>query len=132
LSFSAARSARRRDSAAYWRKRVASFSMTVGCPKFHVANRRTPAPVPAQIYFGAGTISRIRRFTAHSLLGRNGRAALMRKAEDYRRYAAECLRLAQELQTGPKGAALLLEMAERWRRLAERAERRELVSERRN
>jgi hypothetical protein len=46
----------------------------------------------------------------------------MAKPEDYRRYAAECLRLAQEFR-GQSEAALLLEMAERWRRLAEEAER---------
>jgi hypothetical protein len=45
----------------------------------------------------------------------------MAKPEDYRRYAAECLRLAQELR-GRAEAAALLEMAERWRRLAKEAE----------
>jgi hypothetical protein len=41
----------------------------------------------------------------------------MAKPEDYRRYAAECLRLAQEFR-GRAEAATLLDMAERWRRLA--------------
>jgi hypothetical protein len=45
------------------------------------------------------------------------------KPEDYRRYAAECLRIAQEFR-GQAEAALLLEMAERWRGMAEEAERR--------
>jgi hypothetical protein len=40
----------------------------------------------------------------------------MAKPEDYRRYAAECLRLAQEFR-GRAEAATLLDMAERWRRL---------------
>ena len=45
----------------------------------------------------------------------------MAKPEDYRRYAAECLRLAQQFRNQAE-AALLLKMAERWRELAERAE----------
>ena len=45
----------------------------------------------------------------------------MAKPEDYRRYAAECLRLAQRFRNQAE-AALLLEMAERWRDLAQRAE----------
>jgi hypothetical protein len=45
----------------------------------------------------------------------------MTKAEDYRRYAAECLRLAQQPSRNQAEVALLLEMAERWRQLAEQA-----------
>jgi hypothetical protein len=45
----------------------------------------------------------------------------MTKAEDYRRYAAECLRLAQQPSRGQAEVALLLEMAERCRQLAEQA-----------
>ena len=52
----------------------------------------------------------------------------MEKPEDYRRYAAECLRLAQEFR-GRAEAATLLDMAERWRRLAKEAEGRGAVSE---
>jgi hypothetical protein len=48
----------------------------------------------------------------------------MAKPEDYRRYAAECLRLAQVCRDRGKAAALLLEMAERWRRLALEVENR--------
>jgi hypothetical protein len=48
----------------------------------------------------------------------------MAKPEDYRRYAAECLRLAQEYRGRGEAAPLLLEMAERWRRLANDAENR--------
>ena len=51
----------------------------------------------------------------------------MGKPEDYRRYAAECLRLAQGLR-GRAEAAMILEMAERWRRLAKEAESRGGVS----
>jgi hypothetical protein len=52
----------------------------------------------------------------------------MGKPEDYRRYAAECLRLAQGFR-GRAEAATLLDMAERWRRLAKEAEGRGAVSE---
>jgi hypothetical protein len=55
--------------------------------------------------------------------------ALMEKPEDYRRYAAECLQLARAYQNQSKAAVLLLEMAERWRDLAQRAEGREAISE---
>ncbi len=47
----------------------------------------------------------------------------MGKAEDYRRYAAECLRLAQQ-SVSQAEKALLLQMAETWRRLAEQADTR--------
>jgi hypothetical protein len=43
------------------------------------------------------------------------------RAEQYRRYAAECVRVAQET-TNAGDKAMLLQMAETWRRLAERAE----------
>jgi hypothetical protein len=46
----------------------------------------------------------------------------MPRAEDYRRHAAECVRLAQ-LTTKPEDKSLLLRMAEKWRELAERADR---------
>jgi hypothetical protein len=45
----------------------------------------------------------------------------MGKAERYRRYAAECIRLAQTAQD-PSVKDTLLGMAEAWRRLAARAE----------
>jgi hypothetical protein len=44
----------------------------------------------------------------------------MGKAEQYRRYAAECIRLAKHADPAEKET--LLGMAEAWRRLAERAE----------
>jgi hypothetical protein len=44
-------------------------------------------------------------------------------AERYRNYAAECIRLAHH-STNPTDRALLVEMAENWRRRAERAEAR--------
>jgi hypothetical protein len=53
-----------------------------------------------------------------------GASGVMAQAEDYRRYAAECLRLAQQFRGQAQAAALLLEMAERWRGLADQAERR--------
>jgi hypothetical protein len=48
----------------------------------------------------------------------------MARAEQYRRYAAECVRVAQ-LSTNPTDKALLLEMARKWHELAERLERRQ-------
>jgi hypothetical protein len=50
--------------------------------------------------------------------------AVMSRAEEYRRYAAECIRVAQ-VAADPKDKALLLEMAEKWRELAKRADHRE-------
>jgi hypothetical protein len=46
----------------------------------------------------------------------------MTRAEQYRRYAAECIRVAQET-VNPDDKALVLEMAQKWRELAEKAER---------
>ncbi len=46
----------------------------------------------------------------------------MGKAEDYRHYAAECIRLAQQCRE-PTEKDALLGMAAAWRRLAEHAER---------
>jgi hypothetical protein len=45
----------------------------------------------------------------------------MGKAEQYRHYAAECIRLAQRTQFPPE-KDMLLRMAETWRRLADRVE----------
>ena len=53
----------------------------------------------------------------------------MGKAEDYRRYAAECLRLAQQ-SVSQAEKALLLQMAETWRRLAEQADTRKGIGNR--
>lgn len=47
---------------------------------------------------------------------------VMGKAEEYRRYAAECIRLAQQT-SDPSEKNALLSMAASWRRLAEHAER---------
>jgi len=46
----------------------------------------------------------------------------MARAEEYRRYAAECIRVAQQA-SNTDDKTLLLEMAQRWRELAERVER---------
>ena len=45
-------------------------------------------------------------------------------AEEYRRYAAELIRIAQQTQNS-NDKATLLEMAQRWRELAEKLEREE-------
>jgi len=47
----------------------------------------------------------------------------MASADEYRRHASECVRLAQKTQS-PGEKALLLRMAESWLRLAEQAEKR--------
>jgi hypothetical protein len=44
----------------------------------------------------------------------------MSLADRYRQFAAECVRVAQQ-SSNPDEKASLLEMAEAWRRLAERA-----------
>ena len=46
----------------------------------------------------------------------------MGKAEQYRHYAAECIRLARQSQHHPE-KDMLLSMAAAWRRLAEHVER---------
>jgi hypothetical protein len=48
----------------------------------------------------------------------------MASADEYRRHASECVRLAQNAQN-PSDKALLLRMAESWLRLARQAESRE-------
>jgi hypothetical protein len=48
----------------------------------------------------------------------------MASADEYRRHARACVRLAQDAQS-PSDKALLLRMAESWLRLAEQAEKRE-------
>ena len=45
----------------------------------------------------------------------------MARAEDYRRYAAECVRIARETHN-PQEKATLIKMAEKWRQLAEKAQ----------
>jgi hypothetical protein len=46
-----------------------------------------------------------------------------RRVEAYRRYAAECVRLAQII-SNPTEKSVLLQMAETWRRLASETESR--------
>jgi hypothetical protein len=52
------------------------------------------------------------------------RGKLMSAAERYRRYAADCLRLAHAARA-QADKAMLVEMADRWLRLAEQVERAE-------
>jgi hypothetical protein len=47
----------------------------------------------------------------------------MGRVQDYRRYAAECLRLARTISS-PAEKTMLLQMAETWRRLASQIESR--------
>jgi hypothetical protein len=46
----------------------------------------------------------------------------MARADEFRRYAAECVRVAQKTNN-PNDKAMMLEMAQKWRELAERSER---------
>jgi len=46
----------------------------------------------------------------------------MARADEYRQYATECLRVAQHTNN-PSDKAMMLEMAQKWRELAERSER---------
>jgi hypothetical protein len=46
----------------------------------------------------------------------------MARADEYRRYATECIRVAQ-VTAIPEHKAMLLQMAQKWRELAEKAER---------
>jgi hypothetical protein len=48
----------------------------------------------------------------------------MRLADRYRDYAAECVRVAKEAKN-PRDKAMLLQMAESWKRLGERAARKD-------
>jgi Tfp pilus assembly protein PilX len=52
------------------------------------------------------------------------RSEAMASTDDYKRLAAECLRIARESQN-PNDRAMLLRMAEAWIRLAERASARQ-------
>jgi hypothetical protein len=52
----------------------------------------------------------------------------MNWAERYRGFAANCVRLAQQ-STNPADKALLVEMAENWIRMAERADARTGIDE---
>jgi hypothetical protein len=46
---------------------------------------------------------------------------MMSRAHEYRRYAADCVRVAR-LINNPADKAMLLDMAQKWRSLAEREE----------
>jgi hypothetical protein len=74
--------------------------------------------VPLQIHALRGTKPDI----AHFVFVNCGNGGAMGKAEQYRHYAAECIRLAQQSQYPPE-KDMLLSMASAWRRLAEHAEK---------
>ena len=93
-----------------------------------------------QVVFQIGNTDAEFRFTLNDLpgtkgsLGRSARNKLVGKwrigkAEDYRRYAAECLRLAQQ-SVSQAEKALLPQMAETSRRLAEQADARKGIGNR--
>ena len=62
---------------------------------------------------GIGTALAKERFSIQRVRG------LMSRAERYRQYAADCLRLAQSIST-PHDKTVLVQMAAKWLRLAER------------
>ena len=65
---------------------------------------------------------------AHVCVRDKGEYLRMGRAEDYRRYAAECLRIAQTI-SNPGEKNVLLQMAETWRRLAIQIESRAVSDE---
>ena len=52
---------------------------------------------------------------------KRGLGKTMTRAEEYRLYAAECLRVAQQIQN-PNDKTMLLDMAQKWQALAAKAE----------
>src|SRR5438552_1431934 len=56
-----------------------------------------------------------------SIKFRKGGHTTMSRVDEYRRYAAECLRIAQET-SDPEAKARLLNMAQKWRELGKKAE----------
>jgi hypothetical protein len=69
-----------------------------------------------------GTEQDVRSFGASSGLRGVEGGNLMSAAERYRRYAADCLRLANAARAQAE-KVMLVEMADRWVRLAEQVER---------
>jgi hypothetical protein len=65
---------------------------------------------------------------AHAFSIGRGNGVTMNPAERYRMLAAHCVRLARH-SANASDKALLLQMAESWVRLAERAETREITSD---
>ena len=51
----------------------------------------------------------------------------MARADEYRRYAAECIRVAQATNN-PNDKQMMLEMAQKWRELAEKVERKDAAN----
>ena len=82
-------------------------------------NQQPLTVVPLKIWSWPRNQTANRRFGVERM--RLGEASGMGKAEDYRRYAGECLRLAQQSSSHSE-KTLLLQMAETWRRLAEQSE----------
>src|SRR5260370_15446821 len=91
------------------------------CVLFHSRSTKPERPAQSSIsqFRSAGTILLSERCCSQTNADVDG----MSWAERYRGYAAECVRLAQHLPD-PADKALLVEMAENWIRMAERAEAR--------
>jgi hypothetical protein len=81
------------------------------CPKFQIKSVGKAGTNPAPAAFPSV----------------RGEISVMSRAGQYRRYAAECLRLATS-SDDVREKAVLLQMAEQWRQLAERAETKERES----
>jgi hypothetical protein len=65
-------------------------------------------------------VTHVHRFT-FGLSAEHSGAAIVASADRYKHYAAECIRVAQYMQDSAD-KAMLLDMAQMWRRLAEIAE----------
>jgi len=90
------------------------------------ANKGMGAEFPFKLFGGDGTKLLRKSFGVSPIWSRmaEGISLLMiSRAADYRRYAAECLRLAQII-SNPTEKGVLLQMAETWRRLANEIESR--------
>jgi hypothetical protein len=85
-------------------------------PKFHVHDCGDGL-VLANHARASGTIRRLYRWHPLTELGK-----AMARADEYRRYAAECVRVAQST-SNPNDKQMMLEMAQKWRELAEKVAR---------
>src|SRR5262245_44013335 len=91
-------------------------------PPFQANTRRSgPSRSASQNNVKLGTTADLERLGMLELIRDGRERGCMSPAETYRRYAAECLALAQKVST-PEDRAHLLQMAQHWRQLAEKAD----------
>jgi hypothetical protein len=94
-------------------------SPIIGCPYRDRANALCGTRVPSP-----KLLTRTRNFgrsRAIRVVSRPDRGKMSR-AEEYKWYAVECVRVAQQTQN-PNDKAMLLDMARKWQELADKAER---------